>query len=114
MRKNPKRTLALIGITVLAITRLGIPSTASAAGATGQAIYEKSCASCHGKDGSGDTVIGKKKKLRDLRSAEVQKQTDDELFKAIAQGSQHPMAKKMSEADIKAIVSYLRELAKAK
>jgi hypothetical protein len=41
---------------------------------------------CHGQDGSGDTAMGKKLKVRDLRSAEVQSQTDAQLTDIITKG----------------------------
>ena len=39
-------------------------------------IFKAKCASCHGPDGAGATAVGKAMKVRDLRSAEVQKQSD--------------------------------------
>jgi mono/diheme cytochrome c family protein len=39
--------------------------------ADGAALWDKNCASCHGKDGKGDTKASKLTKVRDLTSAEV-------------------------------------------
>jgi mono/diheme cytochrome c family protein len=46
------------------------------------------CALCHGNDGSGDTVIGRRvfPVTPDLRAARTQNLTDGELFYAIEQG----------------------------
>lgn len=52
----------------------------------GESIFNSKCAICHGKDASGNTPMGKNLKLRDLRSEDVQKQTDDQLFELIAKG----------------------------
>ena len=52
----------------------------------GPNLFKAKCAGCHGGDGSGNTSAGKSLKLRDLGSAEVQKQTDDELTAIIANG----------------------------
>ena len=61
-----------------------IPASGNEAGAT---LYrQKTCATCHGADGSGNTPAGKSLKARDLRAEEVQKQSDDELASAIADG----------------------------
>ena len=49
-------------------------------------IYAKSCASCHGKDGKGDTKMGKKAGARDYTTAEGQKWSDAEGVKAILEG----------------------------
>ena len=46
--------------------------------------YKKKCASCHGKDGSGKTKMGKKSGARDYRDAKVQSSfSDSEGLKAI-------------------------------
>jgi mono/diheme cytochrome c family protein len=51
-------------------------------------------------------------KLRDLRSAEVQKQTDLELTKVISggKGKMAAYGKTMSTADIQAVIAHLRTL----
>src|SRR5581483_6555165 len=49
-------------------------------------LYKSKCAMCHAADGSGSTPTGKAMHVRDLRSDEVQKQTDVELTKVIAGG----------------------------
>ena len=66
-------------ITLIAAMIL-IAAPAAFAAADGAAIYKAKCASCHGADGSGQTPMGKSLKLRDLRSPDVQKQTDAELY----------------------------------
>ena len=43
-----------------------------------EALWKSKCATCHGVGGLGDTPMGKKLKLRDLRSPEVQKMSDSE------------------------------------
>jgi mono/diheme cytochrome c family protein len=99
----------LTGIIVIAL--IALPTFAFADGA---AIYKAKCASCHAADGSGNTSIGKAMKLRDLRSAEVQKQTDKELYTVTADGKgKMPGYKtKLSEAEINGLVAYMRDLAK--
>ena len=39
------------------------------------ADYKAKCATCHGPDGKGDTAMGKTMKVKDLGSADVQKQS---------------------------------------
>lgn len=80
----------------------------------GETIFKSKCATCHGPDGSGQTSMGKMMKLRDLRSAEVQKQTDAQLAQLITNGKS-PMpayGKQLDKEKIEQVVSYLRELAK--
>lgn len=79
----------------------------------GAALYrQKMCQTCHGADGSGNTPTGKALKARDLRSEEVQKQTDEALGKVIANGKgKMPAFKSSLDAEqIKALVSYIRRL----
>jgi len=54
----------------------------------GEKRYEEFCALCHAPDGSGNTPLGHAlyPRPRDLRSAEVQAQSDGELFWIVAQG----------------------------
>jgi cytochrome c6 len=83
-----------------------------AADPDGAAIYKTKCLSCHGADGSGQTPAGKAMKVRDLRSDEVQKQTDIELTKVIAggKGKMPAYGKQLSTADIQALIVNLRTL----
>jgi mono/diheme cytochrome c family protein len=77
-------------------------------------IYKTKCASCHGPDGAGQTPAGKAMKVRDLRSAEVQKESDADLLKSISDGKgKMPAYKsKLSVADVASLVAYIRGLAK--
>lgn len=85
--------------------------------ADGAELYARRCASCHGKEGKGDTAIGKKKGLRALGSPEVQAQTDTELTARIAEGGssedrQHAFKEKgLSDEDISELVTFIRALA---
>jgi cytochrome c6 len=83
-----------------------------AAAADNAAVYKAKCAACHGADGAGQTPMGKKMNLRDLRSPEVQKQSNAELHKIIADGKgKMPGYKaKVSADELKGLVEYMREL----
>ena len=85
-----------------------------AASSAGADTFAAKCASCHGKDGSGNTPVGKKMAVRDLRSADVQKQTDQQLLEVTAKGRKKMPAyeKKLSAEQIKDVVVYLRSLKK--
>ena len=99
-------------ISILAALTLVIALPALAAGSDGAALYKTSCTSCHGANGSGETPAGKAMKVRDLRAPEVQKQTDLELTKVISggKGKMPPYGKKMSTADIQALIAHIRTL----
>ena len=80
----------------------------------GAGLFKAKCAMCHGPDGAGKTPMGQKLNVRDLHSAEVQKQSDAELSQTIAQGKNKMPAfgKTLSADQIKLLVSYIRELGK--
>jgi len=91
---------------------------ASAGDAT--ALWNQHCASCHGKDGSGSTMMGKKLGVKDYRDAKVQAAfSDGEAERAIKEGvktngkqTMKPFGEKLSDADVKALVAYIRSLKK--
>jgi mono/diheme cytochrome c family protein len=77
-------------------------------------LYKTKCAMCHAADGSGNTPVGKKLGVRDLRSAEVQKQSDAELATIVAKGKNKmpAFANKLSEEQIHGLIACIRQLAK--
>ena len=99
-------------VTVPALLAFALAIPAFAAGSDGAALYKSKCAMCHGADGSGQTSMGKSMKIRDLRSAEVQKQTDVELTKIIAggKGKMPAYGKQLSNADVEALIAHIRTL----
>ena len=77
-------------------------------------LYSKHCATCHGSDGRAKTFKGKLKHARDLTDAEWQGRVSDErIFNSInnGRGSKMPgFEKKLSESQINALASYVRQL----
>jgi mono/diheme cytochrome c family protein len=69
---------------------------------------------CHGPDGAGKTPVGQKLNIRDLRSPEVQKQSDSDLSHVIGEGKAKMPAfgKALSADQIKLLVAHVRELGK--
>lgn len=91
-------------------------STSQAGGVQeGKKIFEDKCATCHGEDGSGDTVIGKAVKAADLRSADADKKTDTELYQQIdkGQGIMPRFGSSLDKEQINDLIAYVRELGKA-
>lgn len=84
------------------------------------ANWNQHCASCHGKDGSGNTMMGKKLAVKDYRDAKVQAAfSDAEAERAVKEGVKEngkekmkPFGGKLSDADIKALVAYIRSFKK--
>lgn len=77
-------------------------------------IFNKNCASCHGKDGAGQTTMGKKQKVKNYTTAEGQKWTDEEGVKAILEGAgkMKGFKDKVSDAEAKDLVKYIRAFKK--
>ena len=78
------------------------------------ADYKAKCATCHGPDGKGDTAMGKTMKVKDLGSAEVQKQSDADVATIIEKGKK-PMPGyegKLTKEQIDSVVKYVRSLKK--
>jgi mono/diheme cytochrome c family protein len=100
-------------IVIVSLASVGVPSMIAAQNAPdGAALFKAKCAMCHGQDGAGKTAMGQKLNIRDLRSTEVQKQSDAELAKFIGQGKGKMPGydNKISPDDIHAIVSHIRTL----
>lgn len=75
-------------------------------------IYKANCDLCHGADGSGDTGPGKAFHAKDLRSDEVQKQSDAALAEVITKGrgKMPPFGAKIRPDDVTKLVAYIRSL----
>jgi mono/diheme cytochrome c family protein len=76
--------------------------------------FKTNCVQCHSANGSGDSVAGKALKAKDLRSPEVQKQTNAELTEIISKGKNKMPAfgEKIKPEDMPKLVAYVRSLAK--
>lgn len=81
------------------------------------ANWTANCASCHAKDGSGSTVMGKKNGAKDYRDAKVQASFSDEkaaqvIKEGVADNGKTKMKSfkdKLTDDEIKALVGYIRK-----
>jgi mono/diheme cytochrome c family protein len=88
--------------------------------AEAQEVWEKNCAACHGKDGKGETKMGKKVGCKDYTDAKNQADlTDERILKAIKDGvkdgdkeKMKSFAEKVSDDEAKALVVYLHAFKK--
>jgi len=90
--------------------------SAKPAFADGAANYKAKCQICHGADLSGNTPMGKKFAMKDLRSPEIQKQTDAQLVATTKAGkNKMPAFKdKLNDDQTKGIIEYIRKTATTK
>jgi mono/diheme cytochrome c family protein len=80
----------------------------------GKELYAQHCADCHGTAGKGDGPQAADLKVTpaDLTSPEIQRETDEALFRIVSTGKK-PMpafAQKLSENDLRMIIRYCRTL----
>jgi cytochrome c6 len=114
--KTTSRFAAVVGfwlaILCLPTAALGQATSPDAAATT----FKSKCAICHGHDGAGKTAMGEKFKIRDLRSADVQSQSDAELTQIITKGKEKMPSYdgKLTKEQIEQMVAYVRELGKKK
>ena len=83
---------------------------------TGEQNWDKDCAMCHGKDGKGQTTIGRKLQIKDFTDSKAQASfTDADAAKAIKEGitkdgqlKMKAFGDKLSDDEIKALVTHVR------
>jgi mono/diheme cytochrome c family protein len=79
-------------------------------------IWDTNCTACHGKDGKGSTMMGRKLDIKDLTDVKVQASfTDADATKTIKEGvtvngteKMKAFGDKLSDDDIKALVAQVR------
>lgn len=98
----------------LAVVTLALVFSTFTYAESGADIFKAKCAACHGAGGAGETTMGKNLKLRDLGSADVQKQSDDELTGIISKGKGKMPAYdgKLTNEQIAELVKHIRALKK--
>ncbi len=87
---------------------------AAFAGDEGATTFKAKCAMCHGQDATGNTTMGKNLKIRDLTSADVQKQSDADILAVITKGKNKmpEYGSKLSKDQIADLGKYIRTLKK--
>jgi mono/diheme cytochrome c family protein len=90
------------------------PAAFAADAVGGKALYEKSCAGCHGADGKGNekmvTILGVKS--LSIVGKDTTKKSDEQLLKVIAEGEGKMPASKLTKAEQKQALEHARTLAK--
>ena len=75
-------------------------------------MFKTNCVLCHSADGSGSNPTGKAMHAKDLRSDEVQKQSDAALNEVITKGrgKMPAFGAKINPEDVTKLVAYIRSL----
>lgn len=98
----------------------GALSHVEAQAADVKANWKEHCVSCHNANGDGKTKAGRKAKAKDLMDAKYQASfTDDKAFTSIKEGMKDGATEqmkaykdKLSDAEIKELVGFVRTLKK--
>ena len=105
---------------IAAVCFLSILGLSTAHAADAKELWEKNCASCHGKDGKGDTKMGKKAGVKDYTDAKFQAEYNEEKgAKAIKEGvkidgkeAMKPYGEKLTADEIKSLAAYVKTFKK--
>ena len=102
----------ILGVFV-AGTMLIVPAALGQDAVKGEKLFATKCKSCHGAQGQGNPAIAKGLGVtfRDLKSAEVQKQSDAEIKKLAlgGHGKKKPV-KSVTPAELDDIVAFVRKM----
>ncbi|HYL09644.1 MAG TPA: cytochrome c [Candidatus Acidoferrales bacterium] len=110
--RNVGRVWSVTAVLGVALAVIGLNLVPVHAQGTPEGLYKAKCAVCHGPDGKGDTVMGKKLAVKSFQSPEVAKESDTELFDITkkGKGKMPGYDKKLTDDQIKELVKYIRSL----
>lgn len=108
MERTFLRTVAAIFIALTSLT-LHLQAQSDAA-----KVFKANCALCHGANGDANTPTGKALKAKDLKSPEIQSQSDSQLVEVITKGrgKMPAFGAKLSPDTTNSLAAYIHQLAK--
>lgn len=106
--------------TITGAMALLVAGLMAAHGAEAKELWVKNCQKCHGADGKGQTVMGKRLNIKDYSDGKIQAELKDEaMAKAIKDGVKDGEKIRMkaygddlTTDDIKGLVAYFRAFKK--
>jgi hypothetical protein len=86
-----------------------VPANQAAFSGQARALFEKNCASCHGKDGRAQTPVARQRHVQDLSECKLE---DDRIVEQILEGTHNktnafkmpPFKEKLSRAEVESLV----------
>jgi mono/diheme cytochrome c family protein len=103
------KTMRSLVVLAAAVCASGSLSFAQSAG---EAVYKANCQSCHGTSGTPSPGIAKMLGVKAVSDPDIKKLTADQEFASIknGKGKMKPFAGKLTDAQIKDVVTYFRTL----
>ena len=100
------RTTLIVIVLAAATATAGLAASPTA----GKVVYDKACKSCHGADGTPNAAVAKMMKvdMKDLKSAEIQGMSDDDLAKVITDGKGKMKPVPAAAGGATDVVAYIR------
>jgi cytochrome c6 len=109
-RSNEENTMMRRLIRVVLVLAVSL-AAASARAEGAAAIFEKKCATCHGKDGKGHTKMGEKLGVKELAAVSAPGPStpaaDVEKIVRDGKGKMPGFKDKLSDAEIKELAAYV-------
>ena len=103
---NTIRSLVVLAAAVSMAGSLGFAQS------SGEAVYKANCQSCHGSSGTPSPGIAKMMGVKAASDPDIKKLTTAQEFDSVknGKGKMKPFSGKLTDAQIKDVVTYFREL----
>ena len=104
-----------IYLTMFALALAAAAAMYAADAKAGKALYDTSCKSCHGPDGTPNATVAKmmKVEMKDLKSSEIQGMSDADIAGVITKGKgKMPAMKAVTGKAVDDVVAHVRSLKK--
>ncbi|HEX3891291.1 MAG TPA: cytochrome c [Terracidiphilus sp.] len=100
------RSMVVLAAAISAAGSLGFAQSA------GEAVYKANCQSCHGTSGTPSPGIAKMMGVKATSDPDIKKLTAEQEFESVknGKGKMKPFASKLTDAQIKDVVTYFRTL----
>ncbi|HUY14002.1 MAG TPA: cytochrome c [Terriglobia bacterium] len=113
LNRRATRAVPVFALGVAALFVVFLAATPARAQDNGKGTYQHKCAVCHGPDGAGKTMKGRKLKVKPV-SETIKKYSEEQMIEIATKGKGVNMdgfQKELSKDQIAAVVKYYRSLA---